>query len=103
MVQLHWITIIPSCHSKYKLNEIGIITFLKELHAYFGELLANSEIYGDAEFGTKAIKEVIEVILSAVAIVESYGNSSDKSVLIPDQKTTRKTVERIMPDYRPIF
>lgn len=82
--------------SKYKLNEKGIIVFLKELHSHFGELLKNSEIYGDAEFGTKAIKEVIEVIFSAISFVESYGNSSEKSVLTPNQKTTRKTIERII-------
>ncbi len=82
--------------SRYKLNEKGIITFLKELYSHFGELLKNSEIYGDAEFGTKAIKEVIEVILSAITLFERYGNSSDKSVLTPKQKTTRKTIERII-------
>ena len=82
--------------SKYKLNEKGIISFLKELRSYLGQLLKEVEVYGDAEFGTLAIKKAIEDFLSAIAIVDSYGNSSDKSVLTPEQKTTRKTIERII-------
>ncbi len=72
--------------------------FLKELHSHFGELLKNSEIYGDAEFGTKAIKEVIEVIFSAISFVESYGNSSEKSVLTRTKKRPVRRLNELLPD-----
>ena len=80
--------------AKYKQSEDSILSFLKALHQAFGDLLKDAKVLGDGEFGTQAIREAIEQILHAIALVESYGNTQPQFKLSKADKTIRLIVER---------
>jgi len=82
--------------ARYKQNEQGIVAFLKSLKWHHEKKLQNVEVSADSEFGTPKVRNQLTNSLHATVHIPNYGRSKNQIELTSEQKTRRKSIERVI-------
>jgi len=69
---------------------------LTSLNLHHGKKLQRVEVLADSEFGTPEVRNQLTNSFNATSYIPHYGRSKDKIELSSEQKTRRKTIERVI-------